>query len=137
MIGNGIGVQQKDPSGQGVGESGRATKIMEAGWPGKANDEAGAENVLVHSKSYGAHDGRYKAAVNNVIARLDDTKYVRKLESPYAKHENSRISKDAHTVLVKYEVKGDFKEAQLRIVKPLAAIDAAAKANPGISMRGV
>src|SRR4051812_34596686 len=137
MIGGSMGVQQKDPSGQGVGESGRATKIMEAGWAVKDNDEAVAENVLVHSKSYGAHDGRYKAAVNDVIARLDDTKYVRKIESPYATHENSRVSKDSHTVLVKYEVKGDYKQGQERIVKPLAAIDAAAKANPGISMRGV
>src|SRR3954466_1665903 len=137
MIGGSMGVQQKDPSGQGVGESGRAAKIMEAGWPVKGNDEAVGENVLIQSKSHGAHDGRFKAAVNDVIGRLDNTKYVRKIESPYAKHENARISKDGHTVLVKYEVKGDFKEAQENIVKPLAAIDAAAKANPGISIRGV
>src|SRR3954454_7646277 len=137
MIGGSMGVQQKDPSGQGVGESGRAAKIMEAGWPVKGNDEAVGENVLIQSKSHGAHDGRFKAAVNDVIGRLDNTKYVRKIESPYAKHENARISKDGHTVLVKYEVKGDFKESRERIVKPLAAIDAAAKANPGISLRGV
>jgi uncharacterized membrane protein YdfJ with MMPL/SSD domain len=137
MIGSGMGVTQKDPSGQGVGESGRAAKIMQAGWPVKDNDEAVGENVLVRSKSYDAHDPRFKAAVNDVVGRLDNQQYVREIQSPYTKHENSRISKDGHTVLVKYEVKGDFKESQERIVKPLAAIDAAAKANPGISMRGV
>src|SRR4051812_35109202 len=136
MIGNGMGVTAKDPSGQGTGESGRAAKIMEAGWPVKDNDEAAGENVLVHSK-YGAHDRRFKAAVNDVITRLDRTKYVREIESPYTKHENSRISKDGHSVLVKYELKGDYKEAQERIVKSLAAIDAAAKANAGVSMHGV
>src|SRR5205823_10139362 len=67
----------------------------------------------------------------------DDTKYVRNIESPYTKHENARISKDGHSALVKYELKGDYKEGQERIGEPLAAIDAAAKANPGISMSGV
>jgi RND superfamily putative drug exporter len=137
VIGGNMTVKEKDPSHQGTGESGRAAQILDQGWPVKDHDEAASENVLLESKSLEASDPQFKSAVHDVVRRLDGQRYVRKIESPYAQHANSQISKDGHAALVKYELKGDMKEMVLRVGKPLAAIDAAAKANPGISIKGV
>jgi uncharacterized membrane protein YdfJ with MMPL/SSD domain len=137
FIGGGMGVKEKDPGQQGVGDSGRAQQILDQGWPVKAGDEAVSENVLVESRTLEASDPRFKAAVNDVVRRLDGQRYVRKIESPYTHHANSQISKDGHSALVRYELKGDMKETAVRVDKPLAAIAAAGKANPGLSIQGV
>jgi uncharacterized membrane protein YdfJ with MMPL/SSD domain len=137
QIGGGMGMKQQDDSSQGVGESGRAAEIMEQGWPKDQDDEGVGEQVLIESKTLDAKDKQFKAAVSDAMTRLDGVKYVQELESPYSKHENSRISKDGHSALIRYELKGDFDETLLRVEKPLAAIAAADKAHPGISMHGV
>jgi uncharacterized membrane protein YdfJ with MMPL/SSD domain len=136
-IGGNMGMKEADPSSQGAGESGRAAKIVEAGWPQDKGDESVAEQVLVESNSLDARNPRFKAAVADVMTRLDHKKYVQKIKSPYTKQENATISKDGHAAVVRYEVKGDFDEATLRIDAPLAAIAAADKANAGISLRAV
>jgi uncharacterized membrane protein YdfJ with MMPL/SSD domain len=138
FIGGNMGMKEKDNAQQGVGESGRAAKILETGWPqSKQENVKSGEQVLIESKSLDAHDPRFKVAVTDVIVRLDHQKYVSKLESPYSKHENPRITKDGHSALVSYELEGEMKEAMLRIEKPVAAIAAADRAHPGISMSAV
>src|SRR5215217_5716098 len=82
-IGGNMGMQKADPSSQGAGESGHASKILEAGWPEEKGDEAVGEQVLVESKSLDARSPRFKAAVADVMARLGHKKYVQEIESPY------------------------------------------------------
>src|SRR3954469_13504113 len=138
FIGGNMGMKEKDGSQQGVGESGRASQILESGWPqSKDENVKSGEQVLIESKSLDARSPRFKAAVSDVIVRLDRQKYVSKIESPYSKHENPRITKDGHSALVRYELEGEMKDALIRIEKPIAAIKAADRAHPGISMNGV
>jgi putative drug exporter of the RND superfamily len=99
LVGGNMGVVQKDPAGQGVGESGRAAKLYEQGWPKKQGDENVQEQVLIESKSHTAHDAAFRATVSDVMARLDRDRYVGEVESPYEKHENPRISESGHAAV--------------------------------------
>src|SRR3954462_5246942 len=82
MIGGGMGVKTLDSSKQGVGESGRASQIVEKAFPHAS--ESGSERVLVQSSRTNADDPRFKAAVTDVVQRLQRTKYVRNVANPYS-----------------------------------------------------
>ena len=138
MIGNGMGVKEADSAHQGVGESARAAEIYEHGWPVDKDKQSVTEQVLVESKSLDAHDPEFKSAVHDVMHRLDAVKYVQEIESPYAQHENVRISKDSHAALVTYQLlAADRNEMLARIDKPQAAIATAAKGHSALSLRPV
>src|SRR3954451_8314557 len=82
-IGSNMGMQEKDPSDQVTGETGRATKILQSGWPQDTDSPKSSEQVLVESKSLDAKDPQFKAAVADAMSRLDGQKYISKLEDPY------------------------------------------------------
>ena len=100
------------------GESGKAGQILNDAYP----DEA-SEQVLVQSKTLKASDPRFKAAVADVTQRLERTKGVEEVAG-------GQVSKDGHSELVTFTLPGDAKETEANVVGALAAVDAAAKANP-------
>ena len=61
--------------------------------------------------------------------RLQETKGVDNVVGPYD-GEVGQISRDGHSALVTFELPGDSKTAEENVVGTLAAVDAAAKANP-------
>jgi uncharacterized membrane protein YdfJ with MMPL/SSD domain len=100
------------------GESGKAAEVLKDAYPDKAG-----EQVLVQSKTLRASDSQFKAAVADVTARLQHTKGVDNVSS-------GQISKDGHSALVTFELPGDSKTTEKSVVRSLAAVHAAAKANP-------
>jgi uncharacterized membrane protein YdfJ with MMPL/SSD domain len=100
------------------GESGKAGQILNDAYP----DEA-AEQVLVQSKTLKASDPQFKAAVADVTERLEGTKGVEEVAA-------GQVSKDGHSALVTFTLPGEAKETEENVVGALAAVDAAAKANP-------
>ena len=106
------------------GESGKAGQVLKDAYP----DEAG-EQVLVQSKQLRATDSQFKAAVADVIQRLEGTKGVSEVVGPHESG-SGQISKDGHSALVTFTLPGDQKTTEKSVVRSLAAVSAAAKAHP-------
>jgi uncharacterized membrane protein YdfJ with MMPL/SSD domain len=100
------------------GESGKAGQILNDAYPDKSNEQA-----LIQSKSLKASDPQFKAAIADVSKRLKDTEGVSEVAAP-------QISKDGHSALVTFSLPGKSDVTEKSVVNSLAAVDAAAKANP-------
>ena len=106
------------------GETARAEKIFEhAGFANVAS-----ENVLVQSTTREATDPSFRATVAEVMARLRAVPEVKNVSGPYGS-EGGRISKDGHSALVEFDVRGDGETASERIEPMLAAVQAAQHAH--------
>jgi uncharacterized membrane protein YdfJ with MMPL/SSD domain len=122
-IGGAVGVNTLSDEDSGVGESGRADKVLHESFP-----ERTEESVLVQSESGRASDPAFRAAVDDTVGRLERAAHVRDVASPY--DDPSRISADGRSALVEFEIGGDPETATDRIDPALAATAAAAKAHP-------
>jgi uncharacterized membrane protein YdfJ with MMPL/SSD domain len=95
--------------------------------------DSAEEQVLVQGKgSVKVGDAQFTAAVKDVASRLESTKGVDKVESPFAKGNDGQISKDGRSALVTFEIPGDDDVAEDRVDATLAATQAAQKANPAV-----
>jgi uncharacterized membrane protein YdfJ with MMPL/SSD domain len=110
----------------GPGESGQAAEVLN-----DAFRNASGEQVLVQSKGLSVSDPQFKAAVADVTERLEETKGVDSIVSPYDA-DSGQVSRDGHSALVTFELPGTSKTAEENVVGTLAAVDAAAKAHPRI-----
>jgi uncharacterized membrane protein YdfJ with MMPL/SSD domain len=126
MIGGNLGTKTLDEKDLGVGDSGRAVKVVDKAFP-----EAAGEQVFIQSKTGKATDPSYRAAVRDIERRLGANADVRKIESPYAKANAGQISRDGHSALVNFDIAGDPKQAQDKVDAILATTAAAQKAHPG------
>jgi RND superfamily putative drug exporter len=109
----------------GPGESGRADKAIFDHFPRHAE-----ETVLVQSATGTTSDPAFKAAVADVQRKLQDTRYVEKVKSPYAAGNSGQISKDKHSALVSFQLSGDFDVVEDRVDGPLSTVAAVAKDHP-------
>jgi len=126
VIGGSVGTKTLDQNEAGVGESGHADRVIDDSFPKKAG-----ESVLVQTKGKDAGDPGFKAAVADVVTRLEGTPHVREIDSPYAKGNEGQISKDGHSVLVNFSVPGDEDASKDRVAAALDSTAAAQRANPG------
>src|SRR6185295_13886168 len=104
------------------GESGKAGKILNDAYPDKAGEQA-----LIQSKSLKASDPQFKEALADVSKRLKEAQGVDNVAAP-------QISKDGHSALVTFELPGKKDVTEKSVVHSLAAVDAAQKANPELSI---
>ncbi|MEA2247588.1 MAG: heme transporter, partial [Solirubrobacteraceae bacterium] len=125
VIGGNLGTKTLEEKDLGVGDSGRAAKIVDKAFP-----EVAGEQVFVQSKTEKATDPAYRAAVRDIEHRLAANPDVRKIESPYAKANVGRISPDGHSALVNFDIAGDPKQAQDKVDAILATTAASQKAHP-------
>ena len=126
-IGGSVGTNTLDQADSGVGDSGRASKLVDDHFPKKAD-----ESVLVQSKTLVATDARFKAAVADVVARIRRVPNVRAVESPYTVARGTPISRDGHSALVGFDILGDEDQVKDRVDPALAAVAAAQKRHPGL-----
>jgi uncharacterized membrane protein YdfJ with MMPL/SSD domain len=87
-------------------------------------DRAG-ESVLVQSNGQTISDPAFRAAVSDVaksVARLPEVQRVR---SPLAAGNDGQISKDQHSALVQFEIRGDSDSADDRVAPVLTAVEKA------------
>src|SRR5262249_14446512 len=80
MIGGNLGTKPLSELDQGVGDSGRADRIVDKAFP-----NAAGEQVFIQNKTQKATDPQYRAAVRDIERRLDANPLVKKVKSPYAK----------------------------------------------------
>jgi len=100
------------------GESGKAGGVMNEAFPKKSG-----EQVLIQSKTLKASDSQFKAGVADVSQRLHRVEGVIDIEA-------AQVSKDGHSALVDFSLKGDQEATKKTVVNTLAAVGGAARAHP-------
>jgi uncharacterized membrane protein YdfJ with MMPL/SSD domain len=126
-LGSAIGTKKLSDANSGVGSSGHADKVLDREFPRPAS-----EQVLVQSKSSTVRDPGFRAAVNDVSAHMARTGLVKNIRSPLAAANSGQVSKDGHSALVTFDVKGDSDKADDKADRLMAATAAVQRAHPGL-----
>ena len=118
FIGGSVGTRTLDDADFGIGESGRADKVASDHFREDAD-----ESVLVQSQN-GARtgDAEFRGVVSDVVARLEATRHVGTVDSPYGRDNAGQLSEDGRSALVTFDVPG--KNAEDRIDPSLEAVAA-------------
>ena len=90
----------------GPGESGRAERILSDAFPDHAH-----EAVLISSTSVRTRDPAFRAAVADVVRRMQERPEVVQVDSPYAPGNAGQIAPSGHAALVTLELRGDSQDA--------------------------
>jgi RND superfamily putative drug exporter len=121
FIGGSVGTKTLSDEDFGIGESGRADKAADAHFPDK-----GSESVLVQSRDgFRTTDPEFRATVDDVVGRLERTKHVANVSSPYGADNAGQLSEDGRSALVTFELPGA--DPDERVDPSLAATAALAK----------
>jgi uncharacterized membrane protein YdfJ with MMPL/SSD domain len=126
-LGSAIGTNKLTDAQSGSGSSGRADKLLD-----KQFKRPASEQVLVQSRSVTVRDPAFRAAVNDVSSRFSHDSSVKNVRSPYAPGNSGQISKDGHSALVTFDVKGNADNADEHAKHLLAVTAAAQKAHSSI-----
>jgi RND superfamily putative drug exporter len=113
----------------GPGESGRMDRILQAGFKQPA-----AEHVLIQARRARAGSAAFDAAVADVVARVSKIADVRNVRSPLASANAAHVSKDGHSALVEFQIRGAKDKAVDKIQPVLDAVAAAQRAHPGFTI---
>jgi uncharacterized membrane protein YdfJ with MMPL/SSD domain len=124
FIGGSVGTKTLGDADFGIGESGRADDAIAEHFP-----EKGSESVLVQSRDGARTDDReFRSVVDEVVARLERTRNVQNVSSPYARDNAGQLSEDGRSALVTFELPGDKPED--KVDPSLDAVSSIAAAHP-------
>jgi uncharacterized membrane protein YdfJ with MMPL/SSD domain len=103
VIGGSVGQRTLDDGDFGIGESGRADKVVSDHFKDK-----GAESVLIQSRGDGVSttDPRFRAVVGDVVSLLRRTQNVQNVKGPYGPDSAGQLSEDGRSALVTFELPG-------------------------------
>jgi RND superfamily putative drug exporter len=121
-LGGAVGMTTIDSNAPGPGQSGRMDAILNAGFKQPAG-----ENVLIQSRSLRTGDPAFQAVTRDVISRLSAVRDVQQLH-------RGPISKDGHSALVDFQIRGNKDTAADRVQPALTAVAAAQHAHPGFTI---
>jgi uncharacterized membrane protein YdfJ with MMPL/SSD domain len=124
-LGQAVGPTMIDENTSGVGESGRADRIVDAGF-----ERPAAESVLIQSATLSQSDPAFRAAVQDVVARVAKVEAVQNLRSPLDNTNADQIAGDGRAALVEFEIRGSSDDAVDKITPVLAAVASAQAAHP-------
>ena len=129
VAGSAVGTVKLKDSDNAVGESGRAQQAVSAHFESHAS-----EQVLVRSTTLTAADPQFRAGIADVVHRITATGQAIDMQSPLNPTYANQITADGHSALVQFDLTGDRDTAADRVAPVLAAVDAAAKAHPQVSI---
>jgi RND superfamily putative drug exporter len=118
--------QQQDAN---VGQAHKADNILKHSGFGQTDPQT--ELVLVQSTALTAGAPAFRAVVHDVVRSIDGRPGVKNLRSPYGAGHADQISKDRHSVIVGWEMKGKADDAKKRIDPLTTATKAVAARHPG------
>ncbi len=124
-IGGMVGTKNPNPNTAGPGQSGRMDRILHADFKRPA-----AENVLIQSRTATAGTPAFDAAVKDVVARVAREADVRSVRSPLAGGNADQISKDGHSALVGFDIRGEIDKAPDKVGPVIDAVAVAKAAHP-------
>jgi RND superfamily putative drug exporter len=125
VLGKAAGVTMIDENTSGVGESGRADRILDAGF-----ERPAAESVLIQSSTLSQGDPAFRAAVQDVVVRVSKIEAVQNVRSPLDEGNADQIAADGHAALVDFEIRGPSDDATDKVAPVLAAVASAQAAYP-------
>ncbi len=125
VLGKAAGVTMIDENTSGVGESGRADRILDAGF-----DRPAAETVLIQSSTLSESDPAFQAAVHDVVTRVSRVEAVQNLRSPLDEANADQVAGNGRAVLVDFEIRGNSDDAVDEIAPVLKAVALAQAAHP-------
>jgi uncharacterized membrane protein YdfJ with MMPL/SSD domain len=127
VIGGSIGTQTLTDEEYGVGESGAADKVIADAFPNEEN-----ETVLVQSDDgLTAADPEFRATVQDVVRRLEQTEDVVAIKSPYTPANAGNVSEDGRSALVTFSIpERSGVESEEQVEAPLAAVSKLDEAHP-------
>src|SRR5262245_43192038 len=115
VIGQAVGTHKLSDSEQGTGETARAQAILsKAGFKTPAS-----ESVLVQSKTLRADSPAFRAVVADVAAVLRAKPQITNLRV----NGQGQVSKDGHSQLVQFDMKGKIEDAHNHVQPLLDAVD--------------
>jgi uncharacterized membrane protein YdfJ with MMPL/SSD domain/pimeloyl-ACP methyl ester carboxylesterase len=124
-LGGMVGTKTPNPNTTGPGESGRMDRILHSDFKRPA-----AENVLIQSRTATAGTPAFDAAVKDVVARVSREADVGNVRSPLAPGNADQISKDGHSALVGFDIRGEIDKAPDKVDPIVDAVAAAQTAHP-------
>lgn len=131
VFGGLVGAKEQKPWAVTNGESRRAEQILD-----QANFNIPArESVLVQSRTLTVDTAPFGAAVSDVMHALFRQPNVKNIVSPMSRPQAGLVSRDRHSVLVQFDVRGTAEKAKDKIEPILAAIDRVQARNPRLSSR--
>jgi uncharacterized membrane protein YdfJ with MMPL/SSD domain len=131
VAGNVVGTKQIDDADVNVGQSHKADKILEQGFP-QADPQT--EVVLIQSARQVAEAPEYRTVVGEVVSAVAGNPVVKNIESPLAPGNEAQISKDRRSVMVTWDMKGEYDEATKKIDAIEAAVAKVGDRHPAFSV---
>jgi uncharacterized membrane protein YdfJ with MMPL/SSD domain len=135
LVGNAIGHVQMKDSDFASGEAATALRMLSSG----GLVQPATENVLIQSRRYTADDPQFAALIAETAASLAPQPNVTNLQDPMFKQGNGgRVSRDGHSALITFDVKGDPNDAKDKvepILQTVAALDTAHR--PAFTIREI
>jgi uncharacterized membrane protein YdfJ with MMPL/SSD domain len=129
-IGNAIGTVKLTNSEQSTGEAARAQAMLDrAGF----HDHAG-ESVLVQSRASTATEPVFRREIQSVTSRLQKLSEVQALRSPLTAGNGGQISRDGHSALIEFDLKGSPDNASDRVQPILDAVAGLQRAASGFTV---
>jgi uncharacterized membrane protein YdfJ with MMPL/SSD domain len=125
MSGQLVGVTKIDNNTSGVGESGRAARILDAGFKQPAG-----ETVLIQSPTLSASDPAFRAVVAEVVGKVSKFAIVTNVSSPFDAGSAGQIAPNGRAALVDFDIRGDPADAATKVEPVVAAVADVQEANP-------
>ncbi len=133
-IGQAVGHVQMRDSQAASGEVARALGMLDQG----GFKQPATEDVLIQSARYTFTSPLVQSAIGGVVQNLAVEKDVTNIRDPRQLPGNGGlVSKDGHSILIQFDVKGEADKAQNKIKPIIATIASAQAANPNVSIREV
>ena len=127
-LGGAVGTVSLKQSDLGNGESLAANRVLAREFP----TERAGEQVLFQSRRGPLSRAQYRAAVDELVARLSRTPAVERIESPLQRGNEGLSSKDGTAALLTFQITGDPSTARDRVDSALAATAAVQRSHPGL-----
>ena len=125
MSGQLVGVTKIDNNTSGVGESGRAARILDAGFKQPAG-----ETVLIQSPTLRVSDPAFRAVVAEVVGKVSKFAIVTNVRSPLDAGNAGQVAPSGRAVLVDFDIRGDSADAPTKVEPVVAAVADVQEANP-------
>jgi uncharacterized membrane protein YdfJ with MMPL/SSD domain len=124
VIGSSVVTQQTlKESEQGVGESGRAAKVLDKAFP--TSQTRAGEMILVQTRSGRLASADLNAVARDVRERVGGLATATNIQTPQRSH-------DGRAALIRFDIRGDSEQAVDKIVPIEAAVVAVAHEHPGL-----
>jgi RND superfamily putative drug exporter len=130
VVGSAVGAKQMKPWAISNGESRRAEQIIDQGnftFPAR-------ESVLIQSRSSSVGQPVFLAAAASVAQALSEEPNAVNIVSPINHPNAGLISRDRHSALVQFDVKGKAEDAAGKIAPILAAVDQVQAGYPSLTI---